>query len=237
MSIRSSFERVKVRSIHFEKKSYNDLNLGYEILDAEKFLKDPNGSDLKERIYKIEYTVDKVKEIIRLYNKKKSQVINIFEIRDFFFDVGFNVDVLMTEIFNSDITMVYNIGGYVLPFWEKIISKVFKKKPSYKRMFITALSPGKQRLHCRIYHGWDGAWYITSHVDHANWLNVLDVSGIFKSHLVRGTGDFELGTKVMKVVLDKVIELHENRKNLFININDIYENILKDNRVENSVDK
>lgn len=237
MSIRSSFERVKVRSIPFEKKSYKDLSLGLEILDAKKFLKNPTTSDLKERIYKIEYTVDKVKTIFRLYNRKESQVINVFELRDFFFDVGFNVDVLMTEIFNSDVTMVYNLGGYVLPFWEKFISIILKKKPAYKKMFITALSPGKQRLHCRIYHGWDGAWYITSHIDHANWLNILDISGIFKSHLVRGTGDFELGTKLMKVVLEKAIELHKDKKNPFIDINDIYEKILKTQSEENSVNK
>lgn len=227
MSIKSSIERLRDRRVPFEKKSYHDLKIGYEVLEASEFLKNPNSSDLKERIYKIEYSVDKVKEIIRFFSKDKSKVINIFELRDFFSDIGFNVDVTMSEIFRSDVSMVYNIGGYVIPFWDKLVSSIFKKDREMRRMLISALSPGKKRLHCRIYHGPDGAWYITSHVDHANWLNVLDPIKLFISHGVRGTGDYLLGTKIMKDVLLKATGLHEEKKNLFFDVNKIYTQAIK----------
>lgn len=222
MSIKSSIERVKDRDLPFEKKSYHDLKLSYEVLNAKEFLKNPESSDLKGRIYKIEYKVDKVIEILRFFSKEESKVINVFELRDFFSDVGFNVDVTMSETFKADIMMVYNIGGYVIPFWDKLISKIVKDDRDVKRMLISALSPGKKRLHCRIYHGSDGAWYITSHVDNANWLNILNPVGIFVSHGVRGTGDYHLGTEIMKEVLPKAIKLHQEQKPLFIDINKMY---------------
>lgn len=222
MSIKSSIERVKDRDLPFEKKSYHDLKLSYEVLNAKEFLKNPESSDLKGRIYKIEYKVDKVIEILRFFSKEESKVINVFELRDFFSDVGFNVDVTMSETFKADIMMVYNIGGYVIPFWDKLISKIVKDDRDVKRMLISALSPGKKRLHCRIYHGSDGAWYITSHVDNANWLNILNPVGIFVSHGVRGTGDYNLGTEIMKEVLPKAIKLHQEQKPLFIDINKMY---------------
>ncbi|HNW23704.1 MAG TPA: hypothetical protein PKH06_03005 [Candidatus Dojkabacteria bacterium] len=222
MSVKSSIERLKDRRVPFEKKSYHDLKIAYEVLNAKEFVKNPSSSDLKERIFKIEYSVDKVEEIIKLYCTEKDKVINVFELRDFFSDIGFNVDVAMSEIFRSDITMVYNIGGYVIPFWDKLVSSIFKKNKETRRMLISALSPGIKRFHCRLYHGSDGAWYITSHVDHSNWLNVLNPVGIFVSHAVRGTGDFSLGTKIMKIVLSQAIELHKQKKDLFIDVNKIY---------------
>lgn len=225
MSIKSSLERVKERDIPFDKKSYHDIEIGYEVLSAKEFLKNPNSSDLKERIYKIEYSVDKVAQILKFFSKDKTKVINMFELRDFFADIGFNVDATMSETFKSDIIIVYNIGGYVIPFWDKLISKLFKKDRDVKRMLISALSPGKKRLHCRIYHGSDGAWYITCHVDHANWLNILNPVGIFVSHAVRGTGDFILGTEIMKIVLPIAINLHREKKNLYIDIGKIYKEI------------
>ncbi len=225
MSIKSSIERVKNRDIPFEKKSYHNLKPAYEILNAKEFLRNPDSSDLKERIFKMEYSIDKVSEILRFFNREKARVINVFELRDFFSDVGFNVDVTMSETFNADIMMVYNIGGYVIPFWDKLISKIFKESRNVKRMLISALSPGKKRLHCRIYHGSDGAWYITCHVDNANWLNILNPVGIFVSHGVRGTGDYNLGTEIMKTVLSKALALYQEQKSLFIDVNKIYTEI------------
>ena len=225
MSIKTSFERLKDKRVPFNKKSYHDLKIGYEILNAKEFLKNPKSSDLKERIYTVEYSEDKVGEIIKIFNKEKGKVINVFELKDFFFDIGFNIDVTMSEVFRSDVTMVYNIGGYVIPFWDRLISRILKDKRETRRMFISALSPGKKRLHCRIYHGSDGAWYMTSHIDHANWLNILNPTQIFVSHMMRGTGDYVLGTGIMKVVISKAIELHKQKKNLFIDINDIYSEV------------
>lgn len=229
MSIRSSFERVKERNKRFVNKSYQGLNIVYEVLNANEFLKNPKSAEVKERIFQREYKVDKVESIFRLSNKSKSKVINIYELRSFFFDMGFNTDVSFSETFKSDMIMVCNVGGNLVPFWNKIVTKVFKKNKAYKKLFISALAPGKSRLHCRCYHGSDGAWYITAHIDNANWFNILNIFGIFKSHAVKGTGDYELGSRVFQESLNIALTRFREKKDVYVDIQEIYTSMKEGN--------
>ncbi len=74
-----------------------------------------------------EFSVDNVEKIFRISTSKGAN-ITVNQIRDFFDDIGFNTDVAFSDVHNSDIMMVYNIGGFLLPFYSGLIYILFMLK-------------------------------------------------------------------------------------------------------------
>ena len=85
--------------------------------------------------------------------------------------MGFNVDVLVSAKFYSDIDAVMNIGGSTLPGWVYVMRNISKKFPSKEKLLLSKLSAGKDRLHLRIFEGNDNSWLIVAHTDY-NWLSL-----------------------------------------------------------------
>ena len=221
MSVRSSILRSSDDNKRFSSKSYANLELGFEILEASKFIAEQN-NEMRKRLFSREFSVDKVVHIIKLFNKG-DELITVNQIRDIFDDVGFNTDVSFSEYHNGDIIIVYNVGGYLIPGWEKLAKLLYGRKENLKHLFLTKLSPGRKRFHCRIYHNDDGCWYVTSHIDEANWMNIINPIQAIKSHFMKGTGDYILGTRIMIRVMDEVIEKFKNRSRLYVNVDEIYQ--------------
>lgn len=225
MSIRSSIIRSKDDNKPFSTKSYSNLEINYELISAKEFVKNTK-EDLPKRLYDREYSIDHVETLIRIFNKNK-EIITVNQLRDIFDDVGFNTDVTFSEVHGADIMMVYNIGGFVVPFWKVLASVFYKRKPELEHLYLTKLSPGKKRLHCRLSEYSDGSWYMTSHIDDANWLNFLNPVQAFKSHIEKGTGNYEVGTQLMVITMDKVLEAFKKQSSLFVDVDDIWKNLKK----------
>lgn len=221
MSIRSSIARSKDDKKAFSTKNYANLNFAYELISADDFVK-RTGEDLPKRLKAREYSVDHVETLIRIYNKGKD-VITVNQLRDLFDDVGFNTDVTFSEVHGADIMMVYNIGGYLIPGWRWIAKLLYRRKPYFKNLYLTKLSPGIKRLHCRLSEYSDGSWYMTCHVDDANWMNFLNPVQAYKSHIQKGTGNYKMGTEIMKIVMDEVLMAFEKEKHLFVDVQSAYE--------------
>lgn len=220
MSIRSSLQRSKDDNLAYSKKSYSSLNIRFEILDAKEYIDQDPTENMRKRLYDREFSVDNVQKIFKIYTSDSSN-ITVNQIRDFFDDIGFNTDVAISDVHNSDIMMVYNIGGFLMPFYSRLVN-IFFKNNKYKNFLLSKFGPGKRRLHCRIYDGPDGNWYLTSHVDAANWLNFINPAEVVRSHLQKGTGDYTMGTKIMEEVFNIVSKRMEKKEKLFVDIDKIY---------------
>jgi hypothetical protein len=229
MSIKSAIVRSKDDNTYFRNKSYSNLKVGYEILDAEKFVKSAR-TDLTKRIFNMEYSIDHVTELIRIFNKG-DELITVNQIRDLFDDVGFNTDVTFSETFGSDIMMVYNIGGYLIPGWKSLVKLLYGNGRRFKSLFLTKLAPGVKRLHCRLSENHDGSWYMTSHIDEANWMNFFNARQMVKSHLQKGTGNYADGILVMEEVMRQLCERFEMKRRLFIDVEKIYRNIINNREI------
>jgi hypothetical protein len=227
MSIRSSIMRSKDDLMTVEKKSYVGIKLRVEKVKTEKYIGQNPSEDTRKRLYDREFSIDNAEYIFRI-SSKNGKNITVNQIRDLFDDIGFNTDVSFSEVHNSDIMMIYNLGGFLLPFYPKIINALFRRSP-YRALFLTKLSPGKKRLHCRLYDTPEGYWYMTAHIDNANWMNMINPYIAVKSHLQDGTGDYRLGVMIMEKVFGKLIEKLEKGNTLFIDINKIYKRIRKNN--------
>jgi hypothetical protein len=220
MSIRSSILRSKDDFKPLSSKSYYGLNICISTLNVENFIDEDREEDVRKRIYEREFDVDHVKKIFRITTEGSSSM-TVNQIRDFFDDIGFNGDVSFSDVHGSDIMLAYNIGGFLIPFYKNIIDFLFKKS-CYKNLLLTKLSPGKKRLHCRIYHGSKGEWYLTAHVDDANWLNFFQPFKLVKSHFTKGSGDYDTGTEIMERGFKSVLEKYGDNEILFTNLDKIY---------------
>lgn len=224
MSIRSVIERSEDDRKHFQNKSYSNINLKVSILKTTDILNKENLSDMMQRLYEREYKIDKVEEVIKLDNVG-NDLITINQIMDMFDDTGFNTDTTFSETFKSDFAISYSLGGYIFPFWRKIVNKIFSRDYRIKRILLHKLSPGRKRLHCRIYQDGDGSWYITSHIDEANWFNIFNPKELANSHLKDGTGNYIDGTKIMKIVIKDIDKKLAEKESLYIDINKIYKEL------------
>jgi hypothetical protein len=66
---------------------------------------------------------------------------------------------------------------------------------------------------------------MTCHVDDANWMNFMNPIQAYKSHVQKGTGNYRLGTEIMKIVMDEILKAFEREKKVFVDVQSIYENI------------
>jgi hypothetical protein len=220
MSFRSISSRIKNVGKWFNNTSYKDIKLVYKVVDLDKYISNTK-TDARNRILEREYSVDKAKLAIQIYDRR-DRAITVNQIRDIFDKLGFNVDATLGELFNADVMLVYNIGGYVVPFYKLIIKIVSKIFPKLEQTLISKMSPGLKRLHCRLYNEDDGSWYFLAHVDNANWLNILNPIELIKSHLVKGTGNYNEGMDLMIKTFEKFVPRFNKRQNFFVDIGEMY---------------
>ena len=126
MSIRSSIERSKDDHLPLSKKSYADINFSINSVDASEFISQNPKEDSRGRLYRREFKIDKVEEVFKISARDKD-VITVNQIRDFFDDIGFNVDPRMSAAHSSDISICYSLGGFLFPFYGRIVRKIFHR--------------------------------------------------------------------------------------------------------------
>lgn len=226
MSIESAIRRSQDDTKRFVSKSYSNLKLAYEVVPIEMLFKKGRITEAEQRFLEIEHKEHHAPVLIRLYSTKKD-IITLNQFRDIFDDLGFNVDVTFSEIFSSDVTMVYNIGGFVIPFWRQIVKFLTKIKPHLKQLWLTKLAPGKSRLHIRAFHTSDASWYISSHVDASNWMNIFNPISLIKSHFMKATGNYVLGNLIMIKAFEEFVRKFNRRQRFSVDLNEIYNKLRK----------
>lgn len=154
-----------------------------------------------------------VRQVIIIKNKsKKSMRLVASQIKEIFSKIGFNVDPIFSKKHFSDFEAVMNVGGMSIPGWVKFARFVSKIFPSKEKSLLFKLSPGKDRLHIRLFKISNSSWLITAHTDH-NWLS-LNLKKIYKSHVGSGAGDYITGTTMMHELLLKFIECSEEKREI-----------------------
>ncbi|HCP08861.1 MAG TPA: hypothetical protein DIT25_03635 [Candidatus Moranbacteria bacterium] len=221
MSITSAHRRSKNDLDAFETKSYSNIQLGHEVISLDDLLNSPDLQEGEKRVLQEEHKVQHAGFAIKIFDLN-GRAITVNQIREIFDDLGFNVDVAFSETFESDIMMVYNIGGFVIPFWIYLVAPIIRTKKAYNNLLITKLSPGKKRLHGRIFHNSDSSWYLITHVDNSNWLNFINPVDLVRSHFTKAAGDYNLGHKIMSDVFEKITPLFNQGKQFFVDIQEIY---------------
>ncbi len=225
MSILTSIKRSKDDLKLPVTKSYGKCELSFEKINVGRLKEKKNKTNAEYRMFRHELSGrENIKKVILLRNKNKNYPgLNIWQVRDLFDDMGFNTDVKLSSVFFSDLSAVINLGGYSVPlysFFEKKLSNIF---PKFGKLLKRKLSPGKSRLHVRMFDNGDGTWYITSHLDIHNWITLNPIK-IIRSHIKEGTGDYIFGTRAIEILLKKMIESIE--KDVIFDFNNI-EKIIK----------
>lgn len=209
MGYRSAFRRSLDDNLKPAEKSYGKCRLKITLVKVANILKKARKTDAEERMIKHEVTKEKITEVILLENAK-AQGLTLWQIRDMFDDMGFNCDIFFQWEHFSDLNAIYNIGGYVIPFYGQLVNLFLDKKSKFYKFFMYKVSPGKGRFHLRFYDNGDGTWYIASHIDDVNWLNIFAARRASKLHSKKGgEGDYETGTFVLYKMLrefDKTLE-------------------------------
>ncbi|KKR30350.1 hypothetical protein A2715_00905 [Candidatus Woesebacteria bacterium RIFCSPHIGHO2_01_FULL_39_32] len=214
--IRSRHDLVKPKN-----KSYWGCDLDIKLVDVDHFRTKKTVLPTEKRVLAHEISgKEPVERVIVLDNKKKSLGrLTTNQVKEILNDMGFNVDVIISEKYHADILAAMNIGGTAIPSWIKLARIVARILPSAEKLLLLKLSPGKDRLHIRLFENNDGSWIVVSHTDH-NWMS-LNLVQVYKSHLKggfsknaeeKGAGDYVTGTLMMSALLNKFNEkLQKNR--------------------------
>jgi hypothetical protein len=213
MSIRSAIKNSKNDLDPFASKSYADLNFNFEEVKLIHLNLEDQLTEAEQRLLSDEHAKQGSEVAYRVYSKD-SGLISVRQFKDIFDDLGFNVDVFMSDFKKADITMSYNFGGYLIPKYRLLVNLVAKIKPTYKKLLLRKLAPGKQRLHARAFHNTDGSWLVVAHVDEANWFNLLNPVKMLRSHTTEGAGDYKTGNRLLKHMLKKTVEMFNNKERL-----------------------
>lgn len=218
MSIRTTLARSKDDLEPIQNRSFASQIITTKDIEISSI--DRNSpSDAEKRMIKIEHTEQGAQNTLLITGYPDGLSVN--QIRDLFDEIGFNSDVTMSEVHGSDISIVVNIGGYLLPFWKEITS-LFSNK--WRKILLFKLAPGKKRLHGRLFHHSDNSWYLVTHVDEANWFNILTPKKLFRSHLQKGTGNYILGHKIASAGIRQFLGDMETE----VDFGQIYKEYLKD---------
>jgi hypothetical protein len=220
MGIISSIIRSKDDLVKPKSKSYWNYRMGIELVSKPKLTNKRLLLPSDKKAMKHELSdAEPIEEAILLRNtNKKLGRFTTSQIKEILDDMGFNVDVMVSEDHFSDIDAVMNIGGSSIPGWvyfARIVSKYF---PSKEKLLLSKLSAGKDRLHLRIFEENDGSWLIAAHTDH-NWLS-LNLKQVYESHLASkvegktGAGDYITGTLMMFNLL-KEFSKHVDENKVF----------------------
>jgi len=182
-------------------KNYARLNFTLEIVKRETLEEKTHKTKAEENMLKYELGSEPAQEALLLTSDggfTDKQLIHLLE------DMGFNMDLTMTEKHYADMTGTVNIGGFVVPGWRNFVNGIGNRFPKMKILLSYKLAPGVQRLHLRVFQQDENSWYIVTHVDESNWMKP-DIKGIINSHVKRGAGDYDTGNKFMFNYLNRFI--------------------------------
>lgn len=221
MGYRSAFTRSLDDNIKPAKKSYGKCELKITLIQVEDIIRKGRKTDAEERMTKHEITKESVREVILLENAK-ARGLTLWQIRDMFDDLGFNCDIFLQWERFADLNAIYNIGGYLTPFYKQLVDLLIGKKSKFYKFFLYKVSWGKGRLHLRFYDNGDGTWYIAAHVDDINWLNIFAARRIGKHHSKKGgQGDYATGIFVLHKMLIHLKKTIEENKIFEMDANEI----------------
>lgn len=203
MGVVDSIKNSKSDSVKPNKKSYWGVDLSVSLMDIKEFVskRDFFPSEKRAMIHELSGK-EPIKQIVVIKNlRKKMGNLTTYQMKEILADIGFNVDPLFSKNNYCDLEAVMNVGGIAIPGWIRIVRIISKIFPSREKMLLLKLSPGKDRLHIRLFENNDGTWIIAAHTDH-NWLS-LNLAKVYKSHVGYGAGDFITGTIVFYGLLNK----------------------------------
>jgi hypothetical protein len=83
-----------------------------------------------------------------------------------------------------------------------------------------------------LYHNSDGCWYLTAHIDNANWMNIFSPIQVVISHLTKASGLYEFGTQLMSKAFEEAMKNFNKKGLLFVDLNPIYETMLQKRKKE-----
>lgn len=198
-TIKNSFKDL----IPPQNKSYGKLKINISFWPKEKIIKKQKILFFERNLLADELSgKEPIEQIIFLKGKKEK--ITFFQLRDLLSDLGFNLDVRFSGKRLANFSGVMNFGGFVLPGWQIFAEVVTFFFPFLEKLIFFKISPGKKRLHIRVYGDEKHYWLITAHVD-INWLEWSKPRLVFKGHFRFGQGDYSKGTSLMYQLLSNFL--------------------------------
>lgn len=221
MSYKSAWERSQDDNTKPSGKSYGKCNLKITLVDVQKILEHVRKTDAEKRLAEHEIVKEKIEQVILLESKNK-QGLTQWQLQDMFDDMGFNFNIFFSWTRYADLTAIYNIGGYMIPFYKQLVNLIIGKKSKLYKLFMHKISWGKGRLHLRFYDNGSGGWYIASHVDEVNWLNIFAARKVKEKHSKEGgEGDYETGNYVVCEMLKKLKKTIEGNTIFEIDVDEV----------------
>lgn len=195
-----------------EDKSYWGTELVIELVPVEEVLNKKNATPSEKRLLAHELSgKEPIEQLIFLSNKKKELGdLTTLQVKEILDDMGFNVDVIMSDTHFCDFAAVMNINGFLVPGWETFMKILGRLWPKAEKMLLAKLSPGKERLHIRMYEMNDGKWAIGAHTDW-NWMSI-NLFRVYRAHMTEGAGDYETGTMMMHELLKTFVKYVERNE-------------------------
>jgi len=173
------------------------LNLMVEIREIAKdnifdYCKEKNDLNVYGKMAEHEISEEPVEKII-VIGQSNGEKIEKKYINRILSDLGYNINVLFSKNHGCDYEAAININGYSVPGWNSFIKFLRKFNSNLAIFFGKRFAPGRSRLHIRIFEG-KKTWYMIAHIDEFNWIN-FNFSGVKRSHVGSGRGDYKDGTK------------------------------------------
>ena len=127
-------------------------------------------------------------------------------------EMGFNVRIVVGNRHHADLVAIMVINGFWIPGWEFLIKFVaWLSFSGLKKIFLAKFTPGKERLHLRLFLSIDKKkWVITAHTDW-NWIT-LNLLKPIRSHLMKGMGDYQTGTLMAHRLFKLFFQRQANNK-------------------------
>lgn len=179
------------------KPSPERLNLKVDIQEINKkdilvYCKERNDQNVCEKMAEHELPDEPVEKIV-VINQQNGEKIKKKYFNKILSDLGYNIYVLFSKNHSCDYEAAININGYSIPGWNSFVKFLRKFNSNFAMFLGKRFAPGRSRLHIRIFEG-KNTWYVTAHIDEFNWIN-FNLSGVKKSHVDSGQGDYKNGTK------------------------------------------
>ncbi len=181
--------------------------LFFELIPAQEIRDKKNPTNAEKKLLRYELSGREDVEYIFLLRCDNTSVkLSANQIKDFFENIGFDVDVLFSKPFFSDRAAVMNVGGYIVPFLGRFMEYLLKTIfPTRGDLLVRRFIWRERRIHIRFYHN-NGDWYMTAHLDVFNVLNWTE--GLWRfcySHIRTGQGDYAFGTQAMIKLLRSTV--------------------------------
>jgi len=212
MGIVDTIVRSKDDLVKPNKKSYAGYLLDVTLVDISKIQEKVTILPAEQRALDHELSgKEPIQKIIILKNSHKSLGrLTTNQMKDILDDMGFNVDTIFSSLHYADTAAVMNINGFVIPGWIYFAKLLIKLNPSWEKLVLTKLAPGRERLHIRVFEMNDGNWLIAAHTDW-NWMS-LNLKKVIHSHIEQGTGNYAIGTRMMVALLNTFKDRLEQNK-------------------------